>query len=61
MSGKSYFVTQLAKNWENNLTVEPISQIWLIAQSISNGMREKLTETAKELGIPVFFCLGGKN
>ena len=61
MSGKSYFVTQLAKNWENNITLEPLSQIWLVAQSISSGMREKLTETAKDLGIPVFFCLGGMN
>ena len=61
MSGKSYFVTQLAKNWENNVALEPLSQIWLVAQSISSGMREKLTEIAKELGIPVFFCLGGKD
>ena len=59
MSGKSYFVTQLARNWENNMTLEPLTQIWLVAQSISDGMRQKLTETAKELGIPVYFCPGG--
>ena len=59
MSGKSFFVTQLARNWENNIALEPLSQIWLIAQSISPGMRERLTETAKELGIPIYFCPGG--
>ena len=59
MSGKSYFITQLARNWENNITLEPLSQIWLVAQSISDGMRQRLTETAKELGIPLFCCPGG--
>ena len=56
MSGKSTWACQAALNWENNFALQKLSQIWLVAQSLSSGMKQSLSEVGKKLGIPVFYC-----